>query len=307
MKNKYFSSLVSGLVQRLAQVHSSPSVSQSFLRSPLPGRKKSQRHSSKVCQASRIVDFAGQVGKLMRASDWLVMLALILSISPLTSSAQNTKVVVPLGGDSLTQQQIDVLEFFTYDAANDRLTIQGTAANPLAEVRYQNTNVRGASQVRQDTTLDATDIPDNGFYVEVEEEDIVLGSPPNGAQAVLVHAYANIDSLSDVNCPCEFRSKIVQDDGLPSEVESPGNFLEVEGSDLDIDATISQTFAFIATAQSQNYSFQVRVWAQGGAPASGTYVVDEAGITLSNFGLVSGGILLAPSKGLTDTGGGSDE
>lgn len=214
------------------------------------------------------------------------------------ASAQKTKVVVIPLGDGLSQEQSNILEFFTYDAANQRLVVQGTPERPISDFSFQNMNVRGASQVRQDSRTNAPDIPSNFTFIEVEEEDISLGSIPNLNQAVLVHAFANFDTSDPVFCPCEFEARIVQDSGLASEVISPSAFLEVEAGDDDIDASISHSFVFISTAQIQNYSFQIRLFSHSGNPTD-TYEIAEAGISISSFGLASTGVLKQTSKDLT--------
>lgn len=238
----------------------------------------------------------GNLSNLAIAPSLLTLFFFIFSICPQTSSAEDIQTTLFIPINKLSTEQAEILEFFTYDAPNERLVIKGTAERPLSDVFFQNINVRGASQVRQDIRANGPDIPDTFVLVEIEEEDITLGSAPNNNQAVVVHAYANIDSSGGVACPCEFRSFIVQDDGLPSEVMSPPNFLEVEGGDNDIDATISHTFAFIATAQTQNYSFQVQVFASQGAPGNGVYEVDEVGITIATYGLASTGVLRLPGN-----------
>ena len=238
----------------------------------------------------------------MTTLSWKIIFIMTAFVS--VANAQNKVVVIPLGGQELTTEQENILDFFSYDAVNDRLTISGTAENPLEEVFFQSVNVRGASQVRQDFRVNATNIPSNGVLTEIEEEDITHGSPPNNSQATVVHAFATIDTVGGVTCPCEFSSVIIQNPG-PDEIVSPPSFLEVEGGDNDIDATISHTFAFIALTQSENYSFQVRIFSQQGIPADGLYEVDEAGITLTTFGLAGVGTLFTeplggPSNGVTD-------
>ena len=251
---------------------------------------------------SSLVRMIGQQLLQLKLSSSLVLLVCLLSIFPIASSAQNNNkvVVIPLG-DSLNKSQTDVLDFFSYDAANDRLTIAGTAANPLSEVFFQNINVRGASQVRQDSRTNAPDIPVNQAWTEMEEENITLGAAPNNNQAVVVHAFATIDSVGTTACPCEFRGRIVQDNALASRVRSIPVHLEVEGGDGDVDATIIATFAFIATALTQNYSFEVQLFNHAGGPVlNDLYEVDEAGITISTFGLAGVGTLKLPAKSLSD-------
>ena len=287
MKNKHLSSFVALLEQRL-------------MASRFTGLRTPTRHSSNIFQASWIIDYGNQLRRLVKSTGLPVLLVLSLAIFPLTSAAQNNAkvVIVPLGAESLTEEQKDILEFFSYNESSDSLTIKGTVANPLREVRFQNLNVRGAGQVRQDFTTDGTDLPGNQAWTQMEEENITIGSAPNNRQAVVVHAFATIDSNTAITCPCEFRGRIIQDKGQPSQIISPPAHLEVEGGDGDIDATISHTFAFISTDRTQNYSFEVQVFNQGAPPASGFYKVDEAGITLTTFGLANVGGLLVPNKNL---------
>ena len=241
---------------------------------------------------------SNQASIWIRATRFLTLLVCMGYLLPLTSEAQvNPKVVVVPLGDSLNKEQADILDFFSYDPANDRLTIQGTAENPIGEVWFREMNVRGASQVRQDFRTNAPNIPGNATLVEIEEENITLGSDPASNQAVVVHAFANIDTSGGVSCPCEFRGFIIQDEGTADAVTSAPSHLEVEAGDNDIDATISHTFVFIATKRTQNYSFQVQVFAQQAAPpGDGVYEVDEAGISISTFGLANIGTLKESGK-----------
>jgi hypothetical protein len=137
---------------------------------------------------------------------------------------------------------------------------------------------RGMPRIEQDTTTNGADILEGGGIVNGLTGNLTVGGV-NGTQFVTVDGWATIDTLGTVTGPCEFRAWIVGDEGTVDEVIGDDQFLEVEASDGDIDATLRSTFSFIATSGPHNYKMKMQVW-NGCSTTSvnNAFEIDESGI-----------------------------
>lgn len=140
---------------------------------------------------------------------------------------------------------------------------------------------RGLPRIEQDTSTDGTDIPESLATVDQLTGNITIGGT-GGSQFVTVDGWATIDSLGTVTGPCEFRGWIVGDEGTADEVSGDFQYLEVEASDGDIDATLRSTFSFVATSGEHSYTLKTALWNASCSTthASNTFQVDETGLRI---------------------------